>query len=361
MGEELEMNLFNSDEELELNLDVIAPLDGDDNLKDNTGEGKDENQDSEIVASEEESVEDIDQGVESTDDSTTSPSMYSSFATLLHEEGLLSSLDSEKEIKTAADVNTLISEEIDKRVNSKYSEEDLEDLRALRSGVSKEELLNHRSDQFKLDNITPEILEEQPELRKQIIYQDYINQGLSEDKALKLLNRSVESEQDIEDAKDALPSILDFKVKQLESRQEQFKIDEAQKETAFKLQQKNLKDSIYSNNEIIKGHSMTKTLQDRVYKSMTSIIGNSPEGIPENELMKTRREDPISFDSKLYYLYEITKGFSDFSILTKKAVSNASLNLESALRNNTFSQDSGLPSYMQDDQSHDGFKGEFIL
>jgi hypothetical protein len=359
--EELGMDLFSSEGELELNLDISSSEDED--IKEEietTGEGGDESQDSEIVASEDES-EDTEPDVESDNESDASPNLYSSFATLLHEEGVLSSLDSDIKIENAADVNALIASEIEKRVSSQYSEADLEDLRALRSGVSKEELINYRSDQYKLDAITPEMLEVQPELRKQIIYQDYINQGLSESKALKLLNRSVEVEQDLEDAIEALPSIKEFKTRQLEKQQEQYRIEEAQREEQYKTQQKKLKDSIYNTDEIIKGHKITKTLQDRVYKSMTNIVGKSPEGLPENQLMRVRREDPIAFDSKLYYLYEITKGFTDFNVLTKQATSKATKNLESALRNNTFLQDSGTPAYLEDDQSYDGFKGEFIL
>lgn len=373
-GEEnFDMGLFDSEDDLELNLDLtpedlgLVP-DGEGEEEEeiidnnNPGEGEDsQDPDLETVAGDEDPEGDEDNSADDNADNTTSPSMYSSFANLLHEEGLLSSLDSNIEIKSISDINNLIKKEVELRVESNLSAEELEDLKAIRNGIPKEELANHRKLQNQLGSINESHIETNAELRKQLIYQDYINQGLSEAKSLKLLNRSIELEQDKEDAAEALGSIKQFEANKLEQQQEQYKIQKAQEEAEFASNQKKLKDSIYAKDEIIKGQKMTQTLKDRVFKSMTDVVGNTPDGIPENALMKARRESPIEFDSKLYYLYEITKGFSDFSILNKKATSNASSKLEEALRRSNFIQDSGMPSYLQDDDSYSGIGTELNL
>ena len=48
--------------------------------------------------------------------------------------------------------------------------------------------------------------------------------------------------------------------------------------------------------------------------------------------MKDRRTNPIEFDTKLYYLYELTKGFSDFSLLENKTKTKVSNDFERALK-----------------------------
>jgi hypothetical protein len=84
---------------------------------------------------------------------------------------------------------------------------------------------------------------------------------------------------------------------------------------------------------------------------MTTIVGTSPQGVSENALMRTRREDPVGFDTKLYYLYEITKGFSDFSKINKGGRSSAIKDLERAARANINS--GSTPSFVQDKDSYD--------
>jgi len=368
MGEEenLGMDLFGSGENLELNLgstpeDFTGSFEiGDENENDNSGEDA-ANAAPENVAGEEDSNGDNGPDADNDADNTTSPSMYSSFANLLHEEGLLSNLESNTEIKSVDDLKALVEAEISKKVEERYSPEELEDIKALRNGVTREQLAEHHKVQNQLDSIGQEHIENNGELRKQLIYQNYINQGLSEDKAASLVNRSVDSKYDTEDAIDALNSLKQHQSYKLQAQQEQLKIDAANAQAAYEAEQTKLKDSIYAKEEVIKGQPFTKVLKDRVYNSMTNVIGNSPEGNPENALMKDRRENPIEFDSKLYYLYELTKGFKDFSVLNKKATSSAANELEQALRSSNFIEESGMPNYLQDNDSYDGIGDEFVF
>ena len=48
------------------------------------------------------------------------------------------------------------------------------------------------------------------ELRKRLIYQDYINRGFSQERATKEVKRSIDSGNDIEDAKEALNSNKEY-------------------------------------------------------------------------------------------------------------------------------------------------------
>jgi len=365
--EELGMDLFGLGENLELNLgntpeDFTGSFEANDENIENNNSGEDvADATPEIVAGEEDTNGDNGPDVNDDADNTTSPSMYSSFANLLHEEGLLSDLESNTEIKSVDDLKALVEAEISRKVEEKYNPEELEDIRALRNGISREQLAEHHKVQNQLDSIGQEHIENNGELRKQLIYQNYINQGLSEDKASSLVNRSVDSNYDTEDAAEALQNLRQFQAYKLQAQQEQLKIDNANAQAAYEAEQAKLKNSIYASEEVIKGQPFTKVLKDRVYNSMTNVIGNSPEGNPENALMKDRRENPIEFDSKLYYLYEITKGFTDFGVMNKRATSSAANELEQALRSTNFIEESGMPNYLQDNDSYDGIGTEFVF
>ena len=122
--------------------------------------------------------------------------------------------------------------------------------------------------------------------------------------------------------------------------------------------EKQLKKSVYDTKELIKGQSINKVFQDKVYNSMTKIVSKSPDGNPENALMKQRREDPVDFDTKLYYVYELTKGFKDFSKFTASAKSSAIQDMERALQNNSINN-SETPGFLQDNESYsDGLGAE---
>lgn len=373
MGEDLDMELFSSDD-LELNLDDIGGQIDTSEIEEEEEENNINNPSEEVEEATETVAEDEDESEqeeqeESENDAdndatndTTSPSLYSSFAKLLQEKDILSSLDSDLEnIKDIDSLSEAFQKEVEERIKSKYTEEDLKYLEYIKTGIPPEELAQNNKLIKQLESINEDTIESNAELRKQLIYQDYINQGLSESKALKLLNRTIELEQDKEEALEALGSLKEFEQQRIEKQKEQLNIEQEQRQAEYEAQQKKLKDTLYSKDEIIKGFKLNPTIKDKVYKSMTNIISESPNGTPENALMKARREDPMEFDSKLYYLFEITKGFSDFSILSKKIKSSASKEVEQALRNSNFIKESGMPNYLQDNNSYSGIGDELNI
>ena len=180
---------------------------------------------------------------------------------------------------------------------------------------------------------------------------------------MRLLKRSIDAgdESIIEDAKESLESLKVAEGRRMDQLAEQR--EEASK-AATKAQEKidnDLKNAIYNTDEFITGQKVNKATQDRVYKSITNIVGKSPNGIMENQLMKDRRENPIEFDTKLYYLYEMTKGFKDFSLLENKTKTKASNELEQALRGMKLDTSGGAPSYLSDPNSYSGGIGSEIV
>lgn len=141
-----------------------------------------------------------------------SPSFYSSIANALIEDGIFQNLDEEqvKKVKTAEDFADLIDSHIKNQLDDRQKRID----EALGLGIEPSEIQKYESYIRTLDSISEEKIEEEDEqgetLRKNLIYQDFINKGFSKEKATKYLERSLKAGTDIEDAKEALQSNKDF-------------------------------------------------------------------------------------------------------------------------------------------------------
>lgn len=350
------MSIFGSND-VELNFDL--PIDEELQETEDTQE-ETENTDEEIT--EQEDAEEVgdedqidDQSEEDDSDDESSPNLYSSILNVLHEQGIIPSLDSSEKVETSEDLINVFKKEIEIQAARKF-EDYIENLDVDKVGqVKKQELL--------LESISEDTLKDDLELAKQIIYQDYINQGLSEDKAKRLLKKTIDLGEDIvlEDATESLNSLKEFTKRQLEvekqAAQEEIK-KQAEQQKKLELE---LKNKVYNSQDIVKGLKITKALQDRVYKSMTEIVSKNPEtGVLENKLMQERSKDPISFDTRMYYIYELTNGFNDFSKVAKDAQSKTVKDLERVIRR-TKIEDNGTPTYLQDPESYGGIGSQLVL
>lgn len=369
-NENLEMSLFNSDQPLELNFDDMEEFELDEDTEDTTDEEEvqeetseesEENENNDLGEGDDSSSEDVaeeeDQDEEGSESDDDSPAIYSSFASVLAEKGLLPSLDLDNaEIKSIDDLTTAFKGEIDNQVKSylveKLGEQGYE---AIEKGVSLQEYQRYQEDVNVLDGITPDMFEQDLELAKRVILQDYISQGIEEKRAMRLLKKTIDLGEDsiLEDATESLDSLKAIQQVKLQKLQEE---RAAERQKQLELQEKidnDLKNTIYNSEEFIKGMKVTKEIKDKVYKGITQIVGKSPDGIAENKLMRDRRENPIEFDTKLYYLYEVTNGFQDFSKIVSKSQTSAVSKLEKQLRKNKF-EDSGKPSFIDDPESYGG-------
>lgn len=370
MDEELGMDLF-EEEGLELNIDATPEELGieEEQEEQNTDESQDDSEDENINDSSEdqddpETVAESEEDDQEGGDDNNSPNLYSSLASVLSEQGLLPSFDLDNnKIESIDDISAALRNEVDSNVKQRLVESLGEDgYEAIMNGVPLTQLADYKSKQESLNSITEEAIAADLELGKKVIYQDYINQGMSEERAQKLLKRIIDSgdEAILEDSKESLESLKAFEAKQLEQTKEQnLKLRQAQEKEQAELD-KNLKNKIYNSDELIKGVKLTKAIKDKVYSSMTEIVGKNDNGIGENKLMKSRRENPLEFDTKLYYVYELTNGFTDFSKVINTTKTSAISTLEQALRKQR-NPDSGSPSYLNDNDSYFGAGDELVL
>lgn len=143
---------------------------------------------------------------------STSPDFYSSIATALVEDGIFQNLDDTdlSKVKTAEDFAELVSTQIKSQFDERQRRVD----EALNVGVEPTEIQRYEGYLSTLDGITEDSILKEDEagesLRKNLIYQDYINRGMTRERALKYVERSFKAGTDIEDAKEALQSNKEF-------------------------------------------------------------------------------------------------------------------------------------------------------
>lgn len=371
--ENLDMGLFDDVGDLDLNLlEELAPFqeqdqeeeeqeaetaEADSDQQEETEENNlSEGEDPEKVAEEEEGAEGV---------NNDSPELFSSFAEVLAEQGLLPSANlQDKKVASIEDLTALFKEELSNQAKAYIVEKVGEDgYDALEKGVTLAEYQQYSENVNTLDNITEDTLKENGDLAKQIILEDYMAQGLSEAKAKRLLEKTIDLGEDmvLEDAVESLSSLKAIQQKQLEKLAQQREQERLEYQKQQEKIDNDLKNAIYNSEEYIKGlGKVDKNIQDRVYKSIVEPVGKAPNGVAENKLMQHRRENPIDFDVKLYYLYELTKGFSDFSKVIKQSESKATDKLAKVLRNTKFDT-SGTPTYVQDSESYDGLLGDELV
>lgn len=374
---ELDMGLFGSGNELEIDLN-FDQQDLIEDLEDKTGDNPNlaptgDSEDGEGTSNPEEQNNPSDEaepqetvakegGDESGDESDkSSPNIYNSLAAVLKEQGLLSTTENSS-ITDADELVSAFKEEIKKSEYADLSKEQREYLDAIRDGVPSEMYNQHRSEEVNLEKITTDDIESNAELRRRIIYQDLVNQGLSEDNAIKFTNRSVENGSDLEDAQGALPNIKAYNKAQYDKEVATIKQQTLDKQKEVEKGKKALKDAIMDPETIFDSYKPTANFKESVYKNMNTVVGYNDTGAPENALMKYRRENPVEFDAKLYYLFSLTNGFNDLNKFKESGTSSAVNDLERTLMNSQFAPSGGKPSFIEDPNSYSsGFGDEIVI
>ena len=367
---DLGMGLFGSGNELELdfNFNSVVPDEqktGEPDDSDKT-EGKVDDPETKDKLSDGDSPQEkvakdggaIDKGDES---ENSSPNLYNSLAATLKEQGLLSTTD-ESSINDAEELAKAFKKEIKQSEYADLNEGQREFLDAIREGVPLERFQEHKNDETNLAQITIEDITNDEELRRRIIYQDLVNQGLAEESALKFTERSVSNGTDIEDAESALPKIKEHNNLKYEQEKEATKADVIANQKKVEEEKQALKDAIMSPKNIFEGYNATENFKDTVFKDMNTVIGYTEEGTPENKLMKYRRENPVDFDAKLYYLFTLTNEFQNVQRFQENSTSSAVSNLERAMQQSHFAPTGGQPGFIQDPNSYSsGFGDEIVL
>lgn len=270
------------------------------------------------------------------------------FASNLHKRGLLSDFNEDlyKEAleETEGDeeeaINLLFEQEVEKRQNgiiNGMSAEQREYLTALQNGIPDKVFREVKSKELEYSKIDDTKLSSDVELQKQV-YRNYLKETtkLSDEKIEKRITQAESLDELSIEATDALNELKTINKARID---EEFKKAQANAQAeAAKAKQEldNLKATIEAREEIIPGFKVNKKLKDSLYKNMTTAVSKDPKtGALYNNIAAKRAENPLEFELKMQYLFELTKGFEDFSSLTNKVTTKATTTLKDALERNT--------------------------
>ena len=335
-GDELSVDNILSEEEVE-NLfteydDTNEGTGPDDNKPDETEQNTTEvNVDTETLFTDEpESVssdEDSEdkEGTKSDKDKSDSPkkNFYSSIAKALKEDGVFPDLDDEslKSIVNPEDFAAIVEKQIQQKLDDKQKRID----EALTVGVEPTEIKKYENSISYLKSITEDAIineaAEGEQLRKQLIFQDFINRGYSKERATREVQKSLNTGTDIEDAKEALQSNLDYFTEEYEDLINDAKEAQKTADAARAAQMENLKTTILSADKTFTDIQINQATRQKIFDNIAKpVYTDEKTGEKLTAIQKYERDNRVDFLKNISMVFTLTDGFKNFDGLIKNKV-----------------------------------------
>lgn len=351
-GSEIE-NLFVDEETQE-----SAPEDADKEKEDKPEEGKEkkEKETTEVnvnsLFTKPESVgsEDVEEKEDtSPDKDSTSPKFYSSIAKAFAEEGIFPDLDEDtiSKVETPEDLRKLVDEQIKASLDGKQKRID----EALNAGVEPDTIRQYEGALNYLDSLTDDTItaetEEGEKLRKQLIYQDFINRGYSKERASREVQKSLNGGTDVDDAKEALKSNKEYFKSKYDEVVEDAKKEEEAEVTKRKELATQLKNSILTDKKVFGEIEVDKATRQRIYDNIAKPVYKDPDtGEMLTAIQRYEIEHRTEFLKNLGLIFTLTDGFKTLDGLVKgkvrKEVKKGFRELENTLNNTARTSDGNL-------------------
>ena len=283
------------------------------------------------------------------DEGGTSPNFYSSIAKALTEEGIFPDLDDEtiSEVKTPEDFRDLVEKQIQAGLDERQKRID----DALNAGVEPSEVKKYEGAISYLDGLTDEDLADETEkgetLRKNLIYQDFVNRGYSKERATREVQKSLKGGTDLEDAKEALISNKEYFQEQYDNLIKEAQKQEEAAKNERKQQAEALKTSILTDKKVFGEIELDKGTRKRIYENIAKPVFRDPEtGEPMTAIQKYEKENSTDFLKYVGFLFTMTDGFKNLDGLVKgkvrKEVKKGMRELESKLSGTMRTSDGNL-------------------
>lgn len=305
----------------------------------------------ESVGSEEDKNKETKEDTNSIKDDGTSPkeNFYSSITKALIEEGIFPDLDDE----TASKVKTPeeFAETIEKTIQSRLDERQKRIDEALNADIEVSEIRKYENTLSYLDSIKDDVISDETEkgetLRKQLIYQDFVNRGYSKERAQREVEKSFNAGTDIEDAKEALESNRDYFNQKYKGMIDEAKQAEAGEIKERKKQAEDLKKSLLGDEKIFDGIQLDRSTRQRIYDTISKPVYKDPEtGEYYTAIQKYEMDNRVEFMKKLGLIFTLTDGFKTLDTLVggkvKKEVKSRLKELEHTLNNTSRTSDGNL-------------------
>ena len=296
----------------------------------------------------------------------TSPkNFYSSIAKALKEEGIFPDLDDEglSKVKDPEDFRDLIDQQIKASLDERQKRID----EALNAGVEPTEIRKYENAINFLGSIKEENISDEGDkgekLRKDLIYQDFINRGYSKERAAREVQKSFNAGTDIDDAKEALESNIGFFRDKYDELVNDAKSETEQEERERKEQAEKLKSSILNDKEVFGDLSVDKSTRQKIYDNIAKPVYKDPEtGEYFTAIQKYEMENRTDFLKNIGLLFTLTDGFKNLDGLVKgkvkKEVNKGLRELEYTLNNTARTSDGNLKFVSGVDEDPESFIGK---
>lgn len=296
-----------------------------------------------LFTEESESVGSGDNNKEKEDTSSkegTSPNFYSSIAKTFAEDGVFQNLN-EEALSKVSDAESFL-DLVEQQIQSKLDEKQKRIDQALNAGIEPTQVQRYENNMKILNSITEDSISEEGEkgenLRKNIIYEDYIQKGFSKERAIKAVERSIAAGTDIEDAKEALQSCKDQVNKAYNNAIKEAEEEKANEEKELKEQAEALKKSILSDKKPFGDLELDKNTRQRVFDAISKPVFTDPEtGERLTAIQKYEADNHNDFIKYVGLTYVLTDGFKSLDGLVKgkvkKEIGKSLKELEHTLNN----------------------------
>ena len=282
-------------------------------------------------------------------DGTSPNNFYSSIANACAVDGIFPNLDDET-IKKAVDAESF-SNLIEAEINARFDEKQKRISQALENGVEPTDIKKYESTLNYINTITDAAIAEESEkgeqLRYNLIYQDFINKGMTPDKAKKFTDRTIDAGTDVEDAKEALLSNKEFFTgaynKMLQEAQQKADEEKAEREKNAK----ELEKSLMKDKQLFGDMEISNDIRKKAFDSIAKPVYKDPEtGDYMTAIQKYESEHRAEFLKYTGLIFAMTNGFKDFDSFAKgkvkKEVKKGLRELEQTLNNTRRNNDGSL-------------------
>ena len=295
-------------------------------------------------------------------------SPLSSLANALFKDGVLTNLKEEeiKTIKTADDFAAVFEKEIQSRIDEKARRID----EALSLGVEPSEIKKNENLIQYLNGISEDTITEETEqatqLRMNLIVQDFMNKGFTQERAIKEANKSVAAGSDIDDALEALESNKTHFNKQYSNLINAAKKEQEEYRQTIIKRDTDVKENILKNEKLFADMNVTPAIRKLAVENIQKPVFTDKEGNKFSAIQKYEKENPVDFLSKVALFYTITDGFTNIDKITnntKGKIKSKALNeLAGSLADVNYGLDNSLSlanNLGSNDDEND--KGDFVL
>lgn len=260
------------------------------------------------------------------DKGSSSPDVYSSIARAAKDDGIFSNLDDEfiEKIKGPEDFGEALEQEVNARLDETQRRiKEMMDMGATPAAVQQSE--GTRKTLEYLKGISAQQLEEESEqgeeLRKQILYNDLITRGFSQERAMRELNKSFNAGTDMEDARDALESLTKYYSDSYDAAMAQQRKAHADAVAQQKKAAEDYRRMVLEEEIALGDQKLSKAQRQKIYDATQKPVYKDPQtGKLLTEIQRFQKENPLEFMRQIGMWYVLTNAGKDTTGFVKDKV-----------------------------------------